>query len=304
MSGDTPVVLVVDDAPHDVRLVLETLSRERFRVLVAESGEGALEQLEHVRPDAILLDFRLPGLDGVEVCRRLCGRPDLADVPVLFITSVDEPAEKVRALAAGAVDYVTKPLEPEEVLARLRTHLRIAALRRALAERNVALETELAMRVEAEGLLRDSLDSALVVAGLDGRLLFATRGAAALLARRFPGAPPDRLPEALRPGATPPGTLTVRRFTPPAGTDLAVLALADAAAGPAALLALGLTPREAEVLFWIAEGKTNGETATILVSSRRTVEKHVEHLLDKLGVENRASAARIALDALRRASVS
>ncbi len=158
------------------------------------------------------------------------------------------------------------------------------------------------MRVEAEGLLRSSLDRALVVAGLDGRLHFTTHGAAALLARRFPAEAADRLPRALREGGVLPAGLTVRRFAPPAGSDLAVLELVDAAAGPAALLTLGLTPREAEVLFWVAEGKANGEIATILGSARRTVEKHVEHVLDKLGVENRASAVRVALDALRAAS--
>jgi DNA-binding response OmpR family regulator/DNA-binding CsgD family transcriptional regulator len=292
-------VLVVDDAPHDVRLVVETLSREGFRVLVAESGESALEQLRHVQPDAILLDYRLPGIDGIEVCRRIAATPELVDVPVLFCTSVHEVEEKVRALAAGAVDYVTKPLASPEVLARVRTHVRISTLKRALAERNAALEAEVAMRVEAEGLLRDSLDRALIVAAPDGRLHFATRGAAALLARRFPGEASDRLPSELQPGGTPPAGLTVRRFAPPAESDLAVLELADTAAGPAALLALGLTPREAEVLFWIAEGKTNAEIATILASARRTVEKHVEHLLGKLGVENRAAATRVAVEALR-----
>lgn len=296
--GSAPTVLVVDDVPANLRLLLDALTQEGYAVLVAESGESALEQLRHGWPDAVLLDYRLPGLDGLEVCRRMRELPGGAEVPILFLTAVDDLSEKVRALDAGAVDYVTKPIQTSEVLARLRTHLRVASLGRSLAEALRSLESEMAMRVEAEELLRESLDRALVVAASDGRIVFATRLAQTLLAKHFPGGAHDRLPGALAAGATPP-ELSVRRYGA-AGGDMEVIELGSSATGPASLLDLGLTPREAEVLYWVAEGKTNAEIATILSSSRRTVEKHVEHLLAKLGVENRASAARVAAEKLLR----
>ena len=132
MSNAT--VLVVDDIPANLALLLDALSQAGYRVLVAESGEGALAQVEHEVPDLILLDFMLPGINGLEVCCRLKTQSGLADVPVIFLTAVDEVGEKVRALEAGAVDYVTKPIQTAEVLARVRTQLRIAALQRALQD--------------------------------------------------------------------------------------------------------------------------------------------------------------------------
>lgn len=303
MTAAAPAtVLVVDDVPANIHLLLDALTSAGYRVLVAESGESALDQLGHGWPDAILLDYRLPGLDGVQVCRRIRELPGAADVPILFLTAVQDLDEKVKALDAGAVDYVTKPIQPAEVLARLRTHLRVAALGRSLADAVRALESEMAMRVEAEELLRDSLDRALVVAARDGKIVFATRLAQTLLARHFPESARDHVPAALgEVGEVLPAELAVRRLSAVAG-DLAVLELiSSVGAGPAALLPLGLTPREAEVLYWVAEGKTNGEIATILTSSRRTVEKHVEHILEKLGVENRATAARVAAGILLKA---
>jgi len=290
-------VLVVDDVPANLALLLDALGGVGYRVMVAETGESALETLEHGWPDAILLDYRLPGIDGLEVCRRIRAMPGSDDVPILFLTAVHELDEKVKALDAGAVDYVTKPIQPEEVLARLRTHLRVAQLQRSLAKALRTVESEMAMRAEAEGLLRDSLDRALLVVAQDGRIVFATRLAVTLLAKHFPPGPHERLPASFD-SAAPPADLAVRRFGP-SGSELSVIEMvATAQAGPSALLELGLTPREAEVLYWVAEGKTNAEVATILGSSRRTIEKHVEHLLEKLGVENRATAARVAAEKL------
>lgn len=295
----TSTILVVDDVPANLGLLFDALTQAGHRVLVAESGEEALAQLEHEVPDLVLLDFRLPGIDGLEVCRRIRGRPECADVPILFLTAVAELEDKVRALDAGAVDYVTKPIQPPEVLARVRTHLRLARLQREIAE-------ELEMRREAEEQLRDSLDRALVVAGPDGRILFATRLAQALLARSFPDLPAGALPgvldELLRPGearsaSVAPG-LNARALAGRGGEPVVIELQAQSVSSPRALLALGLTPREAEVLFWVSEGKTNAEIGVILNSSRRTVEKHLERILEKLKVENRGAAIRLALEAM------
>ncbi len=292
-------VLVVDDIPANLSLLLDALSQAAYRVLVAESGEGALAQVDHEVPDLILLDFMLPGINGLEVCRRLKLRPALADVPIIFLTAVDDVGEKVRALEAGAVDYVTKPIQTAEVLARVRTQLRLAALQRALQD-------EVDMRREAEELLRDSLDRGLLLVDAQGRIHFATQLTQTLLTRFFPNDSRDRLPAALLQmagsgmAADLPAGLEVRVVRAIGPQDLGVLELSsERTPKPADLLSLGLTPREAEVLFWISEGKTNAEIAIILGSSRRTVEKHAEHVLEKLNVENRAGAVRVALETLR-----
>jgi DNA-binding NarL/FixJ family response regulator len=197
----------------------------------------------------------------------------------------------VRALAAGAIDYITKPVHPPEVLARVSAHLQIRSLRRSL-------EDELALRIDAEHQLAQTLDRAVVLADRSGRVVFATRLATSLLHRHFPGWDGAALPAAL---GTSTGPLRVRRFSEAGRDDLASLVLEERAAqpGPSTLLALGLTPREAEVLFWIAEGKANGEIAVILGASVRTIHKHVENLFRKLGCESRNAATVIALELLR-----
>lgn len=300
MNPPPATILVVDDIPANLGLLFDALTQAGHRVLVAESGESALAQLQHETPDLVLLDYMLPGMDGMEVCKRIKARPECTDLPILFLTAVTELDEKVRALDAGAVDYVTKPIQTPEVLARVRTHLRIARLQRELAD-------ELEMRREAEEQLRDSLDQALVVVNPEGRILFATRLAQTLLTRSFPQTLPGNLPAELRslthdrsakPGQVAPG-LSARPLTGGPGEPLVIELQAQASLGPNALLSLGLTPREAEVLFWLSEGKTNAEIGVILSSARRTVEKHVEHILEKLGVENRAAAIRAALAVLK-----
>lgn len=301
-SAKPATVLVVDDIPGNLKLLLDALSGAGHRVLVAESGEGALLQLEHEVPDLLLLDYVLPGLTGLDVCRRLKAQPRLADVPVIFLTAVAEVEEKVRVLEAGAVDYVTKPIQTAEVMARVATHLRIAQLNRALLERNAALEAEIAMRIEAEEQLRSSLDRALLVTGPDGRIHFATKLAQTLLRRFFPGVGEGQLPPPLRglSAEAMPSDLEVRAFSRKDASDFTVLELrAGSEAQPALLMALGLTPREAEILFWVSEGKTNPEIAVIVGAAVRTVEKHVERVLGKLAVENRGAAARRALDVLQ-----
>jgi DNA-binding response OmpR family regulator/DNA-binding CsgD family transcriptional regulator len=302
MNQFPATILVVDDLPANLGLLFDALTQAGHRVLVAESGESALAQLQHETPDLILLDYMLPGMDGMEVCKHIKARPECADVPILFLTAVNELEDKVRALDAGAVDYVTKPIQTPEVLARVRTHLRLARLQRELAD-------ELEMRREAEEQLRDSLDQALVVVNPEGRILFATRLAQTLLTRSFPLLPPGDLPAELRAlsrdrsaksGQVAPG-LSARPLTGGGGEPLVIELAAQSSLGPNALLGLRLTPREAEVLFWLSEGKTNAEIGVILSSARRTVEKHVEHILEKLGVENRAAAIRTALAVLQAA---
>ena len=283
-------ILVVDDTPANLSLLLDALTEAGYEILVAESGRSALSLLEHTTPDLVLLDFVMPGMDGIATCRRLRQRPDCHDVPVLFMTALDEPEQKLRAFEAGAIDYITKPAYPPEVLARVAAHLQIRALQKSLAD-------ELALRVEAENHLSQSLDRAVVLADAAGRVIFSTRLAEDLLHKHFPGRAAGTLP--LNLGTT--GALVARRFAEPGHNDLVMFVLEEQGAppGPAALIKLGLTTREAEVLYWIAQGKSNPDTAVILGASVRTVHKHVEHIFQKLGLETRNAAALAALEVLR-----
>jgi DNA-binding response OmpR family regulator/DNA-binding CsgD family transcriptional regulator len=293
-----PTLLVVDDIPANLGVVCDSLRQDGVKVLLAESGAAAREVLTRLTPDLVLLDVMMPGEDGFAVCATLRANPAWRDLPVIFLTAVDSPEQKVRAFAAGAVDYVTKPVHVPELVARVRSQLALRAARRALEAKNAELESEVALRLDAEAQLAASLDRAVVVLARDGALLFATRLAHDLMAK-FELGPAD-LGRATR-FARAAGALHVRHFTEPGRDDLVMLALEEehAPPGPSALMALGLTPRQAEVAYWVAQGKTNPETAVILATSPRTIDKHMERILERLGLENRASLIVRAGDLLR-----
>ena len=139
-------ILVVDDTPANIGFLLETLSKAGYRVRVASDGESALEQLQYSPPDLVLLDVMMPGMDGFETCRRLRKLPNLEQLPVVFMTALSDIQDKVRAFAAGADDYITKPFQHEEVLARVRVHLARRELECRLAELNCELENRVASR--------------------------------------------------------------------------------------------------------------------------------------------------------------
>ncbi|MFT4266097.1 MAG: response regulator, partial [Xenophilus sp.] len=178
-SAERPVVLVVDDAPSSLGLLCDALESAGYTVLVAADGESALERLELVAPDAILLDGMMPGLSGFETCRRIKADPALAHIPVLFMTGLSETPHVVEGFECGGVDYVVKPIRVQEVLARLHTHTRNARISR---------------------LARDAVD----VAGMgtvfvdgQGRIAWRSPQAAQWLALLDPAAPAGQLPPAL-----------------------------------------------------------------------------------------------------------
>lgn len=129
-------ILIVDDTPANLGVLVETLGVAGYRLMVAEDGEEALAQTLQIQPDLILLDVMMPGMDGFETCRRLKARAETREIPVLFMTALSETSEKVKAFAVGAVDYISKPIEHEEALARISTHLAIRRLQRELQEQN------------------------------------------------------------------------------------------------------------------------------------------------------------------------
>lgn len=152
---DGATVLVVDDTPDNLLLMSELL-RDRYRVKIANHGEKALAiaRAEH-RPDLILLDVMMPGLDGHEVCRRLKADPATRDVPVIFLTAKSDVADETRGLALGAVDYITKPISPPIVMARVRTHLQLKASADFLRDKADYLEAEVARRSEELAAIQD-----------------------------------------------------------------------------------------------------------------------------------------------------
>jgi len=270
-------------------------ARGRPRVVGRERA-AAREVLARTHPDLILLDVMMPGEDGFTVCATLHAHPTWRDIPVIFLTAIDAAEQKVRAFAAGAVDYATKPVHVPELVARVRAQLALRDARRAL-EQNHELEAEVAVRLDAEEQLAASLDRAVLVLDRTGAVVFGTRLAHDLIAKHLP-ARPARLPHRRRPVSRRQRRghahrASLRRSRPRRHRD----ARARGRTRPAQarrLIALGLTVRQAEVAYWVAQGKSNSETALILGTSPRTVDKHMERIFQRLGVENRASLMMVA----------
>lgn len=146
MTAAAPNLLVVDDLPANLQLLTETLRTRGFKVRPVASGAMALEVARHAPPDLILLDVMMPGMDGFQVCAALKEEPSLKDIPVIFVSALGETPSKLAGFRAGGVDYLTRPFEPDEVVARVRTHLELARLRRELAQHNADLEDAVARR--------------------------------------------------------------------------------------------------------------------------------------------------------------
>lgn len=281
-------VLVVDDTPAALGLLNDMLDGAGYTVLIATDGDSALRLVEQITPDLVLMDAVMPGLDGFETCRRLKQKASLAHLPVIFMTGLAETEHVLQGLAAGGVDYVTKPIVVEELLARMRVHLANA---RVASGPNAAL---------------DASGRFLLATDLAGRIKWCTPKARALLAQGAAGEAAEQIPAPMLARMlglrNEPGTTCTLVFgglqlecamLSPIGPDELLFRLSEKRAtdDAAALLQLGVTAREAEVLLWLSRGKANREIGQILGISPRTVNKHLEQVFIKLGVENRASAA-------------
>ena len=142
-NTESQYILVVDDNPNNLKVLSQTLTRAGLEIAIANNGENALKQINYDLPTLILLDVMMPGIDGFETCRRLKANPDTKDIPVIFMTVLSETADKVKGLSLGAVDYISKPFEAEEVLARVKVHLELRALHVTLERKNQQLSTAL-----------------------------------------------------------------------------------------------------------------------------------------------------------------
>ena len=143
MSIETATIMVVDDNPTNIQVLLDVLSEIGYRVAIAKSGEAALQRLQSYHPDIILLDVMMPGIDGFETCQRLKANPATRDIPVIFMTALSDSVDKVKGLSLGAVDYITKPIQHEEALARIRVHLQLHHSQKSLEQRTTELSQAL-----------------------------------------------------------------------------------------------------------------------------------------------------------------
>lgn len=300
--SDSDVVLVVDDVPDNLSVLHDALDESGYTVLVATSGEAALQRAAQALPDIVLLDAMMPGLDGFEVAKRLKSQAATAHIPIIFMTGLTETEHLVAALEAGGVDYVTKPIKPKEVLARMGVHLQSA--RQARQTRNA---------LDAFGY------ASIAVRASDGRLLWQTPLARQLLETYYGTSAPEtpaailawlrrHLAEAER-QIEPPRLsaeigarrLSIRLHQQTGDDDWLIVMreVSDAAIIESMSLAFKLTAREAEVLYWVVKGKINRDIADILGASPGTVKKHLERVFAKLGVETRTAAAGMAMNRIR-----
>lgn len=286
-------VLVVDDTPDTLGFLTDTLDQAGFTVLIATDGTSALELVEQITPDLVLMDAVMPGQNGFETCRRLKREKLLANLPVIFMTGLSETEHVLEGLAAGGVDYVTKPIVVDELLARIRVHLANA---RAACGSHAALDAagRFLIATDRNGVLRWCTPKArCLLAELslsdDGTMIALPRATLAQLLQ----APRDYASNArttLEVGEHRIEISLVSRV----GPDEILFRLTELnSRGDEQVLQqrLALTVREAEVLVWISRGKSNREIGEILAISPRTVNKHLETVFVKMGVENRAAAA-------------
>lgn len=300
--GQNDTVLVVDDEPDSLRVLTTVLEAAEIAVLVATSGKAALDLLGHIVPDLILMDAVMPGIDGFETTVRIKANPSWAGIPVVFMTGLTESEHVIEAFEVGGVDYVRKPVNHMELLARVRVHMSQGR----------------AMHASAASL--DATGRQMVATDRSGKLLWCTPGAEQAIARFCP--------EWKLGSAELPGTMRGSVSNLLARQDLAGATVRIDQRGESALELvvvaqyrenevlirlnelnperdvarlgerLHLTQREAEVLLWVSYGKASSDISEVLGISPRTVQKHLERIYEKLGVETRSAAAAIAIRAL------
>lgn len=300
--GRSDTVLVIDDEPGTLGVITDKLESADITVLVATSGEAALELLDKILPDLIIVDAVMPGIDGFETTVRIKRNPRLANIPVIFMTGLTESEHVIEAFEVGGVDYVRKPVNLNELLARVRVHM--AQGRAAHAS---------AASLDATGRMMLATD-------VNGSILWCTPRAEAAISRLTPGwssqeptlpqgllLPVERLLSKGTAGAS------VRIDHEPAEVMLELVLVTRHRANEVLIrvneldprkdveilaASLRLTQREAEVLLWVSYGKPNADISEVLEISPRTVQKHLEHVYEKLGVETRSAAAAIAIRAI------
>ena len=293
-ANDVSVVLAVDDDPDTREMLNKALSAAGFAMIFAPDGESALALLADMTPDLILLDAMMPPPDGFETCRRIKADPRLGSIPVIFMTGLSDTGHVITGLHAGGVDYITKPIMLDELVARIHVHLANARLMRSAqaaldvtGRRLIATDGSGGTRWStplAAALLDDLGGGAAVIAGQIARMIQLFNAGA------------DKVDRANVRIAVGDRQIEITHLGRGLGNDnlFRLAELREGMEAAALQRGLGLTPRESDVLFWIAQGKSNRDASEIMNISARTVNKHLEQIFIKLGVENRAAAAVIA----------
>jgi DNA-binding NarL/FixJ family response regulator len=293
-SNDVDVVLVVDDSAETLGMLSQVLDKEGLTVLIALDGEQAINIARKMTPDIILLDAIMPSMDGFETCRKMKQEASLKNIPIIFMTGLSDTEHVVMGLEAGGVDYIAKPINAQELVARMRVHLSNARMTQSA---RVAL---------------DSAGQNIFTTDHDGRMLWATPQVFSLFEAGL--ADSHWLESILAPmlrswlDHVPEQGCKITLDAPlkklqckylgevNAHEHLFKLFQVDDASDLDLLKkSFSLTEREAEVLLWIANGKTNREIAQILDMSPRTVNKHLEQVFKKMSVENRTAAASVVI---------
>lgn len=301
MTSPNHTVLIVDDVPENLAYLHDALDESGYQVYVANSGEMALQVAHLMQPQVILMDAMMPGLDGFATCRRIKAAAETQHIPVIFMTGLTDVEHVTMAFDAGGVDYVTKPVRPAEVLARLRAHIQ-----------NATKMQQATSALDAFG------QATIAILPADKRLIWQTPLAKHYLQQYFgewaakeagnsaPGLPPmiyQWLESCVQQFASglPMQGLNVNQgnarlsMTVANTTEEQWVVVLREHSDEAQIEALGklfqLTKRESEVLYWIVKGKTNKDVGEILGTSPRTINKHLEHVFQKLGVETRTAAA-------------
>ncbi|GAA0420058.1 response regulator [Cocleimonas flava] len=288
------IVLVADDSAEALGMINEALINEGYTVLVAMNGEQAISIANRMVPDIILMDIIMPIMDGVEACKELKKNSDLTDIPVIFMTGLSDKDYLFQSLDAGGVDYINKPVQFDELLARIKVHLRNSKSTRS-AHKALNQIGQLAFTCDANAKIIWATNTAqklLESAGIN------TEENSELMSeqiRFWLSSNPEKH-----------GSLWLKDFDKP----IQVCFLGRPAPGEYLLRLtnddeistrelfcerFSVTERESEVLFWLVRGKTNREIGQILSMSPRTVNKHLEPIFRKLGVENRTSATAVCL---------
>ena len=291
------LILIVDDSPDTLSMLNDVLESANMTTLVALEGKQALSIAKKMTPDVILMDAIMPNMDGFETCAQLKASPELRNIPVIFMTGLSDTDSIVKGFAAGGVDYLTKPINPQELIVRIITHLNNA---------RTALSAQTALDTAGQNIF--AIDDA-------GNKLWATPMVSHLLAEVSRHGATQAFEQALQ---------TWLMHTPDEGNRLPIsvgdsqytaiyfgsanqgehlIRLVDESAGDAATILkqqFAITAREADTFLWLAKGKTNREIAQILDMRPRTVNKHLEQLFKKLQVDNRTTAAAMAIQCLQK----
>ena len=285
---DKNIALVVDDNPDSLGMVSSALEREGMTVLVARDGRSAIQLTERVQPDVILMDAVMPELDGFETCRLLKSGPNPTPAPIVFMTGLTEQEHVVKGLQSGGVDYITKPVVIEEMIARLTTHILNSKLLQSARQAMDTFETSV-LAFDANANLswasaRARHEMSVQSIDVTGQTLL--DWVADCVDLPVSAVAPLRLSD----------DYALQFIGYSAAREVLVKLVRQRVERNEDILqaAFALTHREAEVLYWLTLGKTNRDISTILSLSARTVNKHLEQVFQKMGVDNRTSAAVLA----------